>query len=63
MISHEDVTIQIDGRKITGTYSVRAGAQRRSVAISMLVTSPSSPGAFIALARDMLLELALEGKG
>jgi hypothetical protein len=29
---------------------------------SIFVSGPSSPGAFMALARDMLRELVLEGK-
>jgi hypothetical protein len=65
MISHEDVTIQIDGRTITGTYSVRAGMLTVTTVRgnrSMFVSGPGSEGAFMALARDMLRELVLEGK-
>jgi len=65
MISHEDVTIQIDGRTITGTYSVRAGMLTVTTVRgnkSIYVSGPSSRGAFMALARDMLRELVLEGK-
>ena len=65
IVSQEDVTIQIDGRTITGTYSFCAGMLTVTTARgnkSMYLNGPGSPGAFMALARSMLRELAIEGK-
>jgi hypothetical protein len=64
-INQREISIEIDGRRITGTYTVWSGMITVSAAMgkkTMHVSGSGSPGAIDGLARIMLRELALEGK-
>jgi hypothetical protein len=65
IINQREVTIEVDGRTITGAYTVWSGLITVSTAVAkktMQVGGSKSPDARDELARMMLRELAQEGK-
>jgi hypothetical protein len=63
-INQREISIEIDGRRITGAYTVWSGMITVSTAgkKTMLLGGSGSPDAIDGLARIMLQELVLEGK-
>jgi hypothetical protein len=62
--NRREITIQFEGRTVTGFYTVWAGVITVSTALgrkAMQVGGMGSPTAIDGLARIMLRELALEG--
>jgi hypothetical protein len=65
VLTHEEVTIQVGTRLITGTYSVWAGMITVSTHLGNTTTQigeSGSPRALQELARKMLHKLAIAGK-
>jgi hypothetical protein len=64
IVNRREITIEIDGRSITGSYTVWAGVITVSTDLGRKATQvggSSSPGALDGLARIMLREMAQEG--
>jgi hypothetical protein len=65
IINQCDVSIEFEGRTITGAYTVWSGRITVSTDLgkkTIGVSGPGSPAALHGLARIMLRELAYEGK-
>jgi hypothetical protein len=65
VVNHEEMTIQVGTRSVTGTYSVWAGMITVSTPLgntTAQIGESESPRALQGLARKMLRELAIEGK-
>jgi hypothetical protein len=64
-INQREISNEIDGRRITGAYTVWSAMITVSTAMgkkTMLLGGSGSPDAIDGLARIMLRELVLEGK-